>query len=59
MLQQYLIVFNKQSDILCRRLKRISDSGEMIDIFLFMGDLNLDVITGTRKQRKVIEIEAK
>ena len=48
MLQQYFTVFNKQAEILCRRLNEVADTGKMVDIFHFMGDLNLDIITGKR-----------
>ena len=51
MLQQYLLVFNEQSKILCQRLNDVCDSGKMVDIFHFIGDMN--VIAVTRKTHNV------
>ncbi|XKL69086.1 hypothetical protein PGB90_006855 [Kerria lacca] len=44
MLQQYLIVFNEQSEILCRKLSAEANTGKIIDMWQYLCDINLDIV---------------
>lgn len=46
MLQQYLIVFNEQVKILVGKLKKEADTGKMFDVWQYMANANIDIITG-------------
>lgn len=46
MLQQYLIVFNEQSEILCRKLSAEANTGKIIDMWQYLCDINLDIVIG-------------
>ncbi len=46
MLQQYLIVFNEQVQILKLKLEKETNSGKMFDLWPYMVNANVDIITG-------------
>lgn len=47
MLKQYLVVFNEQAKILVKKLEKESQRGKVFDLWLYMANANIDIITGT------------
>lgn len=45
MLKQYLKVFNKQSNIMVKRLEEKANTGIHFDLHQYAIDMNIDVIT--------------
>uniref|UniRef100_A0AAT9UU85 Cytochrome P450 3638D1 n=1 Tax=Maconellicoccus hirsutus TaxID=177089 RepID=A0AAT9UU85_MACHI len=45
MLQQYLHVFNEQSASLAKKLKQLADNDEAFDIWKYVVNMNVDIIT--------------
>lgn len=48
MLQQYLIVFNEQSKILTKIIEPLANTDKTVNIWNYMANMNLDVITRKR-----------
>ncbi|XP_065213910.1 cytochrome P450 4g1-like [Planococcus citri] len=45
MLQQYVLVFNQQVKILVRKLRTEADTGRIFDVWQYMANANVDIIT--------------
>lgn len=49
MLQQYLIVFNEHSKVLLKKIHPLANTDKAFDVWSYMINFNLDVITRKRK----------
>lgn len=49
MLRQYSIVFGEQARLLVEKLAEQADSGRQFDLWPYMANANVDIITGKRR----------